>query len=150
MREGNLCGISYAARVPAGQRFLIDTDAGYDLREAPSSFLWEPDGWRVRPSIHMPRWASRITLEITDVRVQRLQDITEGDAVAEGVPAVGELLSGIAPEQRLTTGERFDEAPHRAAFVVKWDDLYTTTEGMTWKSNPWAIATTFRRVEGEG
>jgi hypothetical protein len=99
-----------------------------------------------RPSIHMPRWASRITLEITNVRVQRLQDISEKDAKAEGV-------------ERLKSGRGYYSIKHgRAAvhFGVYHDDakeafaeLWDSINGAgAWDANPWVYALTFRRVAG--
>jgi hypothetical protein len=81
-----------------------------------------------RPSIHMPRWASRISLEITDVRVERLQAITEEDARAEGVEPL----------------EEFD-CSCRAAFSALWDSL--AIDGARWADNPWVWALTLKRVE---
>lgn len=77
------------------------------------------------PPIHMPRWASRITLEITDVRVQRVQDISEADALAEG------CRSAIK---------------HSAAFADIWDSI-NAKRGFGWNANPWVWALTFKRVE---
>ena len=81
-----------------------------------------------RPSIFMPRWASRITLEITDVRVQRVQEITEGDAVAEGVQV---------PVVRESSG-------YRGRYAVLWDRI-NAKRGFPWESNPWVWALTFSR-----
>ena len=81
---------------------------------------------RWRPSIHMPRWASRITLRATEVRVQRLCDITADDALAEGVRP-GE---GVTPV---------------GAFICLWDSI--NGKRAPWVSNPWVWAYTFERVE---
>lgn len=103
----------------------------------------EPDApctWR--SPIHMPRWASRITLEITDVRVQRLQDISEEDAVAEGIgPAPGGWWSGAEGQS----------APDpRAAFALLWSGIHGAD---AWDRNPWVAKIGFTRclpsVEGE-
>ena len=85
-------------------------------------------GWR--PSIHMPRWASRITLEITAVRVERLQDISEADAIAEGVRNSLHLPGG-----------RFA----RENFEHLW---WTVNGDGSWESNPWMWVIEFKRVEG--
>lgn len=85
----------------------------------PENGDWEPP----RPSIHMPRWASRLTLVVSDVRVQRLQNISKADAVAEGVPNARYAINPISSFQRL------------------WDSLNAERE--PWDRNPWVAALTF-------
>lgn len=88
------------------------------------------EGWT--PSIHMPRWASRITLEITGVRVERLRDLSEDDAKSEGVtPPSGGVLPGWE---------------HRINFRELWMSIYGTDN---WEANPWVWVIEFKRVEGE-
>lgn len=89
--------------------------------------------WRSRPSIHMPRWASRITLEITDVRVERLQDISGMDAKREGVS-----VPAHTPED----GADLDYA--RRGFRRLWEEIHG---GGSWEKNPWVWAIEFKRLE---
>lgn len=88
-----------------------------------------------RPSIHMPRWASRITLEITEVRVERLQEITPVDARAEGVEC--------PDDQR----EHNYWGGHLIAFHSLWDSINGERPGCAWKANPWVWVVTFRRLQ---
>lgn len=100
---------------------------------------------RSRPSIHMPRWASRITLEIVEVRAERLQEITEEDAKAEGVDLAS--LSSIADDQPILETPRSrtkGSHPHVLAFAIGWDTI--NGDRAAWKSNPWVWAISFRRV----
>ena len=80
---------------------------------------------RWRPSIHMPRWASRLTLVVTDVRVQRLNEISGADCVAEGIEVVNKCF-----------GETKD------AFHKLWDSI-NDARGHGWGANPWVVAVTF-------
>ncbi|WP_323117349.1 ASCH domain-containing protein [Klebsiella variicola] len=97
---------------------------------------------RWTPSIHMPRWASRILLEITDVRVERLNAISEEDATAEGVPPAGSLLPDY-PGTFLTP--KGDFATAKVAFQRLWESIYGDE---IWKANPWVWVISFKRVEG--
>ena len=91
---------------------------------------------RWRQSIFMPRWASRITLEVTGVRVERLTKISEADAKAEGVEAVNGH-----PER----GAFLGLGPcHREGFAQLWADI--NGEG-SWAANPWVWVISFARVE---
>ena len=98
---------------------------------------------KLRPSMFMPRWASRMTLTVTDVRVQRLQDITEEDAIAEGYPP---------PDKRAHSGV----AEIRDAYPIAWYSwLWDSINGAgAWAANPWVTATTFaverRNIDAEG
>ena len=92
------------------------TDPGWDD---------ENTGLRWRPSIFMPRTASRILLEVTDVRVQRLQDITEDDAREEGYP----------PKSHQCPAEWFFDT---------WSSIHGDS---SWDANPWVWALTFRRLQ---
>lgn len=100
-----------------------------------------PDlGWR--PSIHMPRWASRITLEITGVRVEKLQDISEADAVAEGCTKNhnGYYLGGphaVSGRKQMATA--------KSAYRDVWESINGTG---SWEANPWVWAIEFKRLEG--
>ena len=97
---------------------------------------WEDDGelcntpWK--PSIHMPRSASRITLEITDVRIERLQSISESDAIAEG-------CDNSKSNAAIAAG--WYEKP-KAAYRRLWNSIYKN-----WDENPWVWVIEFRRVE---
>lgn len=97
-----------------------------------------------KPSIHMPRWASRITLEVTGVRVERVQDISEADAKAEGTTR----LIGIGDSQHLPGGDHRTQGthPHTLAFGALWDGI-NADRGFPWASNPWVWVVEFKRVE---
>lgn len=102
----------------------------HDLTGQPPTgpMQFQPRPWK--PSIHMPRRASRITLEITEVRVQRLQDISEEDAVAEGAPLKN------SPASFLTS--------HKRGFAELWESI---NGAGSWDANPWVWALTFRRLK---
>lgn len=90
--------------------------------------------------LFLPRRLSRITLEITDVRVQRVQDISEDDARAEGVEI-------NVPRKALINGEPGEVRAfsHRVAFAWKWDEI--NGKRATFASNPFVWAITFKRIE---
>lgn len=91
---------------------------------------------RARPSTHMPRWASRLTLTVTDVRVQRLQEISEADAVAEGCEA-----TGWRPTYGNPDNAGFEESiPAKDAFADLWSSLHGPG---AWEANPWVAAYSF-------
>ena len=90
----------------------------------------EPSRWR--PSIHMPRWASRITLEIVSVRVERLCQITEQDALAEGVSDSLDYCDPETPSARMQ-------------FKDLWDSI-NAKRGFVWDSNPYVWALEFKKL----
>ncbi|MBQ5276742.1 hypothetical protein FD763_18865 [Klebsiella quasipneumoniae] len=96
---------------------------------------------RWTPSIHMPRWASRILLEITNVRVERLSAISEEDARAEGIIDGGCLNCG-EPEP---CGCANPEPDATDAFAYLWQSIYGQEN---WNANPWVWVISFKRVEG--
>jgi len=98
-------------------------------------------GLRKRPSIFLPRRGSRILLEITDVRVQRLQDISQEDARAEGCTASGFVPTYSDPDNR--AGDPDYETP-TDAFQRLWATIHSAR---SWEANPWVWAITFRRLE---
>ncbi|BBR05522.1 morphogenetic protein [Klebsiella quasipneumoniae] len=94
---------------------------------SPESDVHVPFRWR--PSIHMPRWASRILLEITDVRVERLKSISDGDAIREGC-STADMKSGDCVAD---------------VFARLWASIYGSD---SWNANPWVWVIEFKRVEG--
>lgn len=96
-----------------------------------ATFNWhKADGHRrgkTRVSIFMPRWASRITLTVTDVRVERLQDCSEADALAEGI-------------DRIQFPEAGDWGWPRRKYAALWDSI---NGAGAWEANPWVVAVSF-------
>ncbi|HBQ7468902.1 TPA: hypothetical protein ACQ6JW_000592 [Klebsiella pneumoniae] len=110
-----------------------------------------PEKWT--PSLHMPRWASRILLEITDVRVERLNAISPEDAESEGLERTN--FTGFGDEPGLPSypepdvyfdplKKQWKEYPPEA-FAGLWESIYG--EG-SWQANPWVWVIEFKRVEG--
>lgn len=102
------------------------------LEDCPENItLHEPPRWR--SPIHMPRWASRLTLELRKVRPERLQDISPEDCLAEGLKGEDDLLAG------------FDEGLLFFQFMQTWDSL-NAKRGFSWKTNPWVWVYDFQPV----
>ena len=102
-----------------------------------------PDGIKWTSSIHMPRWASRITLEITDIRIERVQEITEEEAEAEGVLPCPHPISKT--DECLDC--YLDAGEYACSFFNLWDQLYAK-KGLGVDDNPWVWVITFRRIKG--
>lgn len=124
---------------PGVQLWVRETWARYNIDQTTHDMAyrattptdWPKDGlWR--PSIHMPRWASRINLLITGVRVERLNTISTGDAMAEGYPA-----------EREATGGPLDAW---LWFRELWDGIYPDN---TFEVNPWCWVIEFERMEAK-
>lgn len=106
---------------------MIPQDARihYAATEDRGGLLW-------RPSIHMPRWASRITLEVTGVRVERLQEISEADAMAEGVAETAKHLQGLSA---------------CLEHCYAYQDLWESINGPgSWDENPWVWVVEFKNI----
>ena len=98
----------------------------YDWQAGESPCRW-------RPSIHMPRWASRILLEVTEVRVERLQEISIQDAMAEGVAETAPRLKDLEPCME---------------WRYAYEDLWNVINGPgSWDANPWVWVIEFRRID---
>lgn len=127
-------------RADLHRRYLVDESYPVDYDRFPAGrgawICWASDlesgtegAWR--PSIFMPRWASRITLRVTNVRAQHLQDISEEDAKAEGISAWHDTTTGTV---------------YRPEFQLLWDSI-NAKRGYSWASNPWVWAVTFEQVK---
>lgn len=121
--------------VPGDRLWVRETWALWDVGETEPRTIFRVDEDKSRtprrwkPAIHMPRALSRIDLEVTAVRVERLQDIAEEDARAEGMD----------PHYPPTVTE-----PHATLFQITWDSI--NGKRAPWSSNPWVWCVSFKRV----
>lgn len=135
-------------------RYNIDQDSHDMAYRATPPADWPEEG-RWRPSIHMPRWASRITLEITGVCVERLQNISEVDAKAEGLAEItkdGSLFKFGIPDRDGYPGTDDKGWPWTEwernpvdAYRKLWQSIYGEE---SWQANPWVWVIEFKRIEG--
>lgn len=148
MLPGNRDLLPYA---PGDRLYVREACAIGWCGENPSHVWYRADGedkhpedkWH--PSIHMPRWASRLTLTVTEVRVQRLQEISEADAVAEGAkrgPSGDPFFGDLWTHGQMAA----DTAIVTWAFSAcdSYRDLWNSLHGPdAWGSNPWVVAVSF-------
>jgi hypothetical protein len=137
-QPGDQLWVREAFRLARGYDKLSPTAVFSLLGSGEIGIHYESDGpapvtaGKIRPSIHMPRWASRITLEVTGVRVERLWKISEADAIAEGAP----LSVGPCTEPEFQS--------HTLGYMQLWDGI---NGAGSWRLNPWVWVIEFRRVE---
>lgn len=136
VRESWRCEARYDALSPA------------QFRSVPIYYAADPNprdsepgcAGRLRASMHMPRWASRLTLIVEDVRVQRLQEISEEDAIAEGVECDSDgWRDYLMPATQCC-------ASAKDSYRTLWGSI--NGEKHPWSSNPWIVAVTFRPILG--
>lgn len=115
---------------PEDSLTLYRADDEFDGDQCDAGYKWQP-------SMHMPRTLSRIKLEITGVRVERLQDISEADAIEEGAPPSHPSINAISREFGYT------DFP-RSWFAQLWDSINGPG---SWDTNPWVWMIEFRRIK---
>jgi hypothetical protein len=122
-------------------KFAIDPNGAVyfeNNKPSPENIIKKSDigyaryGWTKRPSIFLFRCNSRITLEITEIRVQRLQEISEEDCIAEGIIP-------NTPFEIMKWGQKY-----KSDYVRLWDSINGKTH--PWESNPWVWAITFKKI----
>jgi hypothetical protein len=101
-----------------------------------------------KPSIHMFRQASRITLEVTDIKIERLQDIGEDDAIAEGIEPI-DIGYRLWTDYSGDSGDYAGFKKPVDSFRSLWDSI-NSKQGYGWEANPWCWAVSFKRIEGGG
>ncbi len=142
VKEGHAFVPASAYRHSEGVQQTVDPADKYQA--AIYRAAWDRSGSQLwRSPIHMPRWASRLTLLVTDVRVERLQDISEADAVAEGAEAVD-----LQFDHRLSNAHKIDLAGTKS-HALGYERLWNSIHGPgAWDANPWVVALTFAVQHG--
>jgi hypothetical protein len=129
-------------------------EASVSIPSRPASTVYRADfpnsqageGWK--PSIHMPRKLCRLVLEVTEVRVERLQSISEADALAEGIERIPYTGPNAGP-LKFSVRDSFGSANFPTAveaYSYLWDSINGKTPGASWADNPWVWAVSFKRV----
>lgn len=132
LRVGDIVYVKEAWRYYGGREYEYQQDQVSVIYKADT----DTTGTEWRSPMFMPQWAARYFIQITDVRAQRVQEITEADAVDEGMPDTRGVWEGVPG----------DRGGPREAFRNGWDHI---NPKHPWSSNPWVFAYTFRRVERE-
>jgi hypothetical protein len=116
------------------------------------SFDFKNAGLKVKPSIHMPKVAARIWLEVTDIRVERLHNITEEDAMAEGVERwVEERLKSKPTHYKVYHHEPGDDSTYSTTAKMSFETLWQSLNGVeSWTSNPWVWVVSFEVLSTTG
>lgn len=126
----------------------VDLDVGeytYIYRASDNGKAWEENmkGWRWKPSIHMPKSAARLFLKVTDIRVERLQDISEEQAISEGIKKHAIMDISYKPKCHVY-GDKYTDTAIQA-FSDIWDSIYKN-KGYGWDFNPYVWVIDFERV----
>lgn len=138
------------------RKMTVMFDAGGSIANQAAG-SWVPDSWpemtmpgwagRRRASMHMPRWASRLTLTVTAVKIEPLNDISDEDAIAEGVTICGEVAPGIVDYHVPDVEHPNKDFPYlsrptlREMFAALWDVINGSG---AWLANPAVVAVTFK------
>lgn len=126
-----------------GWSVFYRADCGKMIHRDCSGFTVNDSDCKWRPSIHMFRWACRLTLEITGVRVERLQEITEQDCWSEGIEEVdGALDDAEIIRMAKVIGCSFEDA--KPTFATLWNSINGVG---SWESNPWVWVIAFKKLE---
>lgn len=142
----------------------------WEIRVAVDQYLWVRETWRIqadtrgrkryvyradvdddvaaahkwKPGIYLPRSAARIVLEVRNVRIERLHEITDDGARAEGVRPFFEQFSNFGRDQTITTGELARDEPYRASYAVLWDEI--NGDRALWKANSLVCVVEFKVI----
>lgn len=137
------------ARLPLGLidkknnvRFAYNADYNYECLQITTQKL----GLQWKPSIHMPKQAARIFLQVTDVNIERLQDISDQHAIAEGVKHVIDKVTGYCGYNYITGGYNLMTSPYHG-FKSLWQKI---NGPKSWDSNPYLWVITYKVISKHG